>query len=75
MEGRRSPKACIEYGDTTHFIIDCPKRKKSDSSNKYDYAIRTTPATRATRRRRTASETTTIRRRSPERSYLRRVLP
>jgi hypothetical protein len=22
---------------TTHFIADCPKRKKFDSSNKYDY--------------------------------------
>jgi hypothetical protein len=24
-------------GDTTHFIADCPKRKKFGSSNKYDY--------------------------------------
>jgi hypothetical protein len=24
-------------GDTTHFIADCPKRKKFDSSNKYNY--------------------------------------
>jgi hypothetical protein len=36
-EWRRSPKGYFEYGDTTHFIIDCPKRKKFDSSNKYDY--------------------------------------
>jgi hypothetical protein len=36
-ERRRSPKGYFEYGDTTHFIIDCPKRKKFDSSNKYDY--------------------------------------
>jgi hypothetical protein len=34
---RRSPRGCFECGDTTHFIIDCPKRKKLDSSNKYDY--------------------------------------
>jgi hypothetical protein len=34
---RRSPKGCFEWGDTTHFIADCPKRKKLDSSNKYDY--------------------------------------
>jgi hypothetical protein len=31
--------SCFECGDTTHFIADCPKRKKLDSSsNKYDYA-------------------------------------
>jgi hypothetical protein len=36
-ERRRSPRGCFEYGDTTHFIGDCPKRKKLDSSNKYDY--------------------------------------
>jgi hypothetical protein len=35
---RRSPRGCFECGDTTHFIADCPKRKKRDSySNKYDY--------------------------------------
>jgi hypothetical protein len=34
---RRSLMGCFECGDTTHFIIDCPKRKKFDSSNKYDY--------------------------------------
>jgi hypothetical protein len=35
---RRSPRGCFECGDTTHFIADCPKRKKLDSfSNKYDY--------------------------------------
>jgi hypothetical protein len=37
-ERRRSPRGCFECGDTTHFIIDCPKRKKLDSSsNKYNY--------------------------------------
>jgi hypothetical protein len=36
-ERRRSPKGCFKYGDTTHFITDCPKRKKLDSSNKYNY--------------------------------------
>jgi hypothetical protein len=35
-ERRRSPRACFECSDTTHFIIDCPKRKKFDSSNKYN---------------------------------------
>jgi hypothetical protein len=37
-ERRRSPRAYFECGNTTHFITDCPKRKKLDSSsNKYDY--------------------------------------
>jgi hypothetical protein len=34
---RRSPRGYFEYGVTTHFIIDCLKRKKLDSSNKYNY--------------------------------------
>jgi hypothetical protein len=37
---RRSPRGCFEYGDTTHFIVDCPKRKKLDSSSKYNYTSR-----------------------------------
>jgi hypothetical protein len=37
-ERRRSPRGYFECGDTTHFIADCPKRKKFDSSNKYNYA-------------------------------------
>jgi hypothetical protein len=40
-ETRRSPRGCFECGDTTHFIADCPKRKKLNcSSNKYDYTKR-----------------------------------
>jgi hypothetical protein len=39
-ERKRSPRGCFECGDTTHFIVDCTKRKKFDSSNKYDYANR-----------------------------------
>jgi hypothetical protein len=40
-ERRRSPRGCFECGDTTHFIADCPKRKKLDSCfNKYDYTKR-----------------------------------
>jgi hypothetical protein len=40
-ERRRSPRDCFECDDTTHFIADCPKRKKLDSSsNKYDYTKR-----------------------------------
>jgi transcriptional antiterminator len=38
-EKGRSPRGCLECSDTTHFITDCPKRKKLDSSsNKYDYS-------------------------------------
>jgi hypothetical protein len=37
MERRRSPRGCFECGDTTHFIANCPKRKKLNSSNKYNY--------------------------------------
>jgi hypothetical protein len=36
-ERSRSPTGCFECGNTTHFIADCPKRKKFDSSNKYNY--------------------------------------
>jgi hypothetical protein len=39
-ERRRSPRGCFECVDTTHLITDCPKRKKLDSSNKYDYIKR-----------------------------------
>jgi hypothetical protein len=39
-ERRRSPRGYFECGDTTHFIADCPKRKKLDSSSKYDYTKR-----------------------------------
>jgi hypothetical protein len=39
-ERRRSPRGCFDCGDTTHFIADCPKRKKLDSSSKYDYTNR-----------------------------------
>jgi hypothetical protein len=37
-ERRRSLRDCFECGDTTHFIADCPKLKKLDSSSsKYNY--------------------------------------
>jgi hypothetical protein len=35
-ERRRTPRGCFECSDTTHFIVDFPKRKKFDS-NKYYY--------------------------------------
>jgi hypothetical protein len=39
-ERRRSPWGYFKCGDTTHFIADYPKRKKLNSSNKYDYTNR-----------------------------------
>jgi hypothetical protein len=36
-ERRRSHRGCFKCGDTTHFITDCLKMKKLDSSNKYNY--------------------------------------
>jgi hypothetical protein len=40
-EKKRSPTGYFECGDNTHFIANCPKRKKLDSSsNKYDYTKR-----------------------------------
>jgi hypothetical protein len=36
-ERRRSSRGYFKCGDTTHFITDCPKQKKLDSSNKYNY--------------------------------------
>jgi hypothetical protein len=40
-ERKKSPKGCFECDDNTHFIANCPKRKKLDSSsNKYDYTKR-----------------------------------
>jgi hypothetical protein len=39
-ERRRSPRGFFECGDTTHFIADWPKRKKLNSSRKYDYIKR-----------------------------------
>jgi hypothetical protein len=36
-ERRISPRGCFECDDTTHFITDCPKWKKFDSFNKYNY--------------------------------------
>jgi hypothetical protein len=36
----RSPRDCFDSGDTIHFIADCPKSKKLNSSNKYDYTNR-----------------------------------
>jgi hypothetical protein len=40
MERRRSFRGCFKCGNTTYFIADCPKRKKLNSSNKYDYTNR-----------------------------------
>jgi hypothetical protein len=37
LERRRSPRHYFECSNTTHFIARYPKRKKLDSSNKYNY--------------------------------------
>jgi hypothetical protein len=37
-ERGRSPRGCFKCDNTTHFITDCPKRKKFNSFNLYDYA-------------------------------------
>jgi hypothetical protein len=37
-ERRRSPRGCFNCSDPTHFIVNCPKRKKCNSSNKYNYS-------------------------------------
>jgi hypothetical protein len=37
-ERRRSPRGCFECDDTAHFIADCPKRKKFDSSNNRNHS-------------------------------------
>jgi hypothetical protein len=63
---RRSPRGCFECGDTTHFITNCPKRKKFDSSNKYDYTKRN-DYNKATTRRSTALGTRRRRRRRSSR--------
>jgi hypothetical protein len=68
---RRSPRGCFECGDTTHFIIDCPKRKKLDSSNKYDY-IKCNDYSKGDDKKITALG---IRRRSSKRSCPKCVLP
>jgi hypothetical protein len=36
-ERSRSPRGWFECGNTTHFIVNCLKRKKLESSNKYNY--------------------------------------
>jgi hypothetical protein len=74
-ERRRSPRGCFKCGDTTHFIVDCPKRKKFDSSNNTTTPTGMTPTTRAATRRVTTLETRIIRRRIFRRSCPEHVFP
>jgi hypothetical protein len=69
---RRSSRGCFECGDTTHFIIDCPKRKKLDSFSTSTSTPSETATVRVTTRRSTASR---IRRISSRRWCPERVLP
>jgi hypothetical protein len=71
-EGRRSPRGHFYCGDTTHFITDSSKRKKLDSSNKYDAPTEMITAMTTTRRRIASG---TRRRRISRRSCPERVLP
>jgi hypothetical protein len=71
-ERRRNSRNSWGYfkcGDTTHFIADCPKRKKYDYSNKITTTTRMT--SRTTTRRIIALET---RRRISRRPCPKRVL-
>jgi hypothetical protein len=55
---RRTPRGCLECGNTTHFITDCPKRR-SLTPTSMTIPTRMTATTKGTTRRRTALETTT----------------
>jgi hypothetical protein len=57
-ERRRSPRSYFECDDITHFITDCPKRKKLDPTNKYDY-IKQNDYNKGGNKKKTASGTTT----------------
>jgi hypothetical protein len=46
-ERRISPWGCFECGDTTHFIVEYPKRKKFSSSYNYDYSNRNDSSNKA----------------------------
>jgi hypothetical protein len=58
-ERRKSPRGYFECGDTTHFIVDCPKRSSTPPISTTT-TTGTTPATRARARRSTASRTRRI---------------
>jgi hypothetical protein len=66
----RSPRGCFECGDTTHFIADYPKRKKFDSSNKYNYINQNDSSNKGDDKKKYE-----IRRRSSRRSCPECVLP
>jgi hypothetical protein len=71
---RRSSRGCFECGDTTYFIVDCPKRKKFDSSKKYDYVNRNDFSNKGDKKKKNRFRDKKKRKRSSRRSCPERVL-
>jgi hypothetical protein len=57
-ERKRSPRGCFECGDTTHFIVDCPRERSSTPPPTSTTTPGRTTTTRTMIRRSTTSETT-----------------
>jgi hypothetical protein len=71
-ERRRSPRGCFECGNTTHFIVDCPKRRSLTPPTSTTTPMRMTLVIRVTTRRRRRRRR---RRRSSKKSCPERVQP
>jgi hypothetical protein len=72
-ERRTSPKGCFECDNTTHFIVDCLKRRSLTPPTSTTTPMGMTPVIRVTTRRSTTLGTR--RRRSFKRSCAERVQP